>query len=299
MNGGRGPIRIRFWGVRGSHPVCGPSTSEVGGNTSCVEVEVAGRTVIFDAGTGIIPLGRDLLSRSQSRLAHIFLSHVHHDHIGGFYFFEPSYSEEWRCFVYGYGTGRDGLTRVLNSAMRPPYFPITMRELPAQLSIRTLGTSAQVVLTEPKPAVLRPRAAVPADAPVVAARHIRAHPKPGVTLYRVSLEGRTVVYASDVEAAKGAHAEIASFARGADVLIHDAHWVEEEYSARQYGKVGWGHSTVQMAASVAKAAAVGELILFHHAPTRSDAEVARMEREARSIFPLTRAAREGMELQLR
>ena len=86
-------LNVRFWGVRGSYPTPGPTTVRYGGNTPCVEVEAGGHTIILDAGTGIIALGRDLLRRSRERAqpveAVLLLSHLHHDHTQGFPFFAP------------------------------------------------------------------------------------------------------------------------------------------------------------------------------------------------------------------
>src|SRR5512141_1685542 len=56
---------VKFWGVRGSHPAPGPQTVHYGGNTACVEVRVGGHVVILDAGTGIIPLGRELAAHNR------------------------------------------------------------------------------------------------------------------------------------------------------------------------------------------------------------------------------------------
>src|SRR5262245_49808158 len=94
-------LRIRFWGVRGSFPVPGPRTAKIGGNSSCVEVETKTHTVILDAGTGIIALGEALGKRLPRPPLHIFLSHMHHDHIEGLRFFQPFYQPGWECNVYG------------------------------------------------------------------------------------------------------------------------------------------------------------------------------------------------------
>jgi phosphoribosyl 1,2-cyclic phosphodiesterase len=283
-------LRIRFWGVRGSYPVPGPSTIGVGGNSSCVEVSTGGDTLVFDAGTGLIGLGQDLLRRAgdgavRGRSVHIFLSHTHHDHIEGLRFFLPVYSPGWKCHVYGGGNGPNTLERVLAGVMRPRLFPVSLAELPNRLFIRTLGADERI----------RFRASPRVE---VRAHHSHAHPKVGVMLYRVSCGGRSVVYATDVEAARGGHEDVAAFARGADVLIHDAQYTDAEYFRQDFHKIGWGHSTVHMAAEVARAAGVGQLILYHHDPGHDDAEVRRIERSARTIFPRTLAAIEGLELRL-
>ncbi len=107
------------------------------------------------------------------------------------------------------------------------------------------------------------------------------------------------MYATDIEVAKGGHRDVVDFARGADVLIHDAQYTEDEYFGGQLNKSGWGHSTVRQAAEVAREAGVGQLLLYHHDPSHDDAFVGRLERLARRIFPRSRATREGMTVALR
>ena len=96
-------MRIRFWGVRGSIPVPGPSTVRVGGNTPCVEVETEKRqVVILDAGTGIRLLGLDLAARRGGRLMAVLLfSHTHWDHIQGLPFFSPARLRHNRLVILG------------------------------------------------------------------------------------------------------------------------------------------------------------------------------------------------------
>jgi phosphoribosyl 1,2-cyclic phosphodiesterase len=281
-----GALRIRFWGVRGSYPTPGPSTLEVGGNSSCVEIAADEHTLVFDAGTGLIGLGRELVQRPGPPLVHIFLSHLHHDHIEGLRFFAPLYSPEWSCHLYGAASGApETLERLLAQTMTPRLFPVSLAQLPAQLTIHNL-----------KP---REHLRFPGSPPTeVLAQYSRAHPKVGVTMYRITRGGRSVVYATDVESPKGGFDDVVALARGADILIHDAQYTDEEYHGGHLNKAGWGHSTVQMAAVAARAAEVGQLILYHHDPEHDDAEIRQLERLAKAIFPHTRAACEGLELRL-
>jgi phosphoribosyl 1,2-cyclic phosphodiesterase len=278
-------MRIRFWGVRGSHPMPGPSTVQIGGNSSCVEVEAGSHILAFDAGSGLIELGRDLLSRSGKRTLHVLLSHTHHDHIEGLRFCEPLYQKGWECRLYGSPHGRQTLERILRGAMEPRYFPVSLDELSARLTVRDVAHGERLRLSG-SPSVS------------VDVFHSRAHPKYGVVFYRVRHLGKSVVYATDVEAPKGGHADVVGFARGADVLIHDAQYTDEEYYGGHINKAGWGHSTVRMAAEAAREAGVGRLLLFHHDPSHDDRLVRQLEREARKIFPASQAAHEGLELTL-
>lgn len=88
------------------------------------------------------------------------------------------------------------------------------------------------------------------------------------------------------------------FVRGADLLIHDAQYLTSEYLARRDSRKGWGHSTLEAAALVARKAEVQRLVLFHHDPTHDDPMMEKMEREAQRLFPPTVAAYEGMRVHL-
>src|ERR1044071_7936597 len=104
--------RLKFRGVRGSYPTVDRASSKIGGNTSCVEVQVDARRLIFDAGTGIIPLGKELCNGTASpAAAYIFLSHTHIDHVMGLCFFEPLLTAKARTFILGPGRTHGALTR--------------------------------------------------------------------------------------------------------------------------------------------------------------------------------------------
>lgn len=276
---------IRFWGVRGSHPVPGPRTAKTGGNSSCVEVSAGGRTVVFDAGTGIIALGHELLARGGRREVDIFLSHLHHDHIEGLRFFKPFYRQQWRCRLYGPATGEPNLEEHLAQTMHGRFFPVEMHELQAKIAVQRLAVGSRIALGG------RPRV-------VVEVGHTGAHPRHGSHLFRLTCGGRSVVYATDVEAPLGGFEDVVRFAHGADVLIHDAQYTEDEYFRPVDNRRGWGHSTVRMAAETAAAAGVGRLVLYHHDPCRTDVQIPALERLARRIFPQVTVAREGLTLHV-
>jgi ribonuclease BN (tRNA processing enzyme) len=257
----------------------------IGGNSSCVEVNTGDHTLVFDAGTGIIGLGRDLLRRPGKPEVHIFLSHLHHDHIEGLRHFAPAHCEDWHCHLYGPGSAAGSLERTLQQTMDTRVFPVAFAELAADVSMRTLGKQETVRLAGSK-------------AVAVEARFSKAHPKVGVLLYRIEYAGHSIVYATDVEAPKGGHADVVDLARGADLLICDSQYTDAEYFEDERNKAGWGHSTVRMAAEIARDAAVGQLLLYHHDPTHNDKQVRSLERLARGVFRNSQAAYEGLELKL-
>lgn len=270
---------VRFWGVRGSIASPGPETSEVGGNTSAVEVVCGSTRLCLDAGTGLRALGQSMLRARSSgeRLdLTLLLSHYHWDHIQGLPFYAPLYAEEAGLTVIGGSSGIMGVREALEHQMKPPVFPVRFDDV-----------GARIVTREALPG----RAFDVGEATVRTARG--NHPG-GVVAYRIEHEGVSVVYATDTEHDGTVDPSLRALAEGADVLIYDAQYTPEEYPRKR----GWGHSTYLEGIALAHAAGVRDLILFHHDPTRSDRAVAAVEREARALFPRTQAAREGLCLEL-
>lgn len=302
---------VKFWGVRGSHPVPGPQTVRFGGNTPCVQVQAGGHSIILDAGTGIIALGAELARQARSSgkgvEATLLFSHVHHDHIHGFPFFAPAYQASTRLHIFGPDLFELELGGVLARSMNPPFFPVSLRELSASKSIHSLQETQVVLLGHPEGSpLLRPAlpasmtAGEPGDLVRIRILRSSAHPG-GVLIYRIEWRGRSVVYATDTEGYANIDRRLAEFARGADLLIHDAQYTDEHYLGLQPGfpaTQGWGHSTVAMACDLARAAGVGRLALFHFEPRYDDAAVARLEASARSRFEAAFAAREGLSFDL-
>ncbi len=140
MAPGRNDFRVRFWGVRGSYPTTGPGTRDIGGDTACVEVNVGGQRLIFDAGTGIIPLGKEICRRAATApLAYVFLSHTHIDHLLGLYFFAPLLTAGARSFIYGPGRSNGALWRTLQQLTHSNLFPVTFDELKGKTEVHSLA----------------------------------------------------------------------------------------------------------------------------------------------------------------
>jgi phosphoribosyl 1,2-cyclic phosphodiesterase len=276
-------FRVTFWGVRGSVPSPGPSTVEIGGNTSCVEVRVANQIVIFDGGTGLRLLGEKLLAEGPIT-AHIFFSHVHWDHIQGFPFFTPAFIKGNSFHLYGGKNVSRTLEETLAGQMDFPNFPVTLREMGSTMSFRDLHENEEVLL---------------ADGRVRIYGVSGNHPN-GVFAYRVEHAGRTLVYATDTEHYAVHDPNIVQLARNSDVFIYDSQYTPEEYSGEggRRPKVGWGHSTMIEGAQISKLANVGRYVLFHHDPTQSDQAVRDKERRARAVYPDSVAACEGLEIDL-
>jgi phosphoribosyl 1,2-cyclic phosphodiesterase len=272
---------VRFWGVRGSLPSPGQETAVVGGNTPCVEIVGGDTRLVLDAGSGLRALGDARMAEGRFRRTDLLLSHVHWDHVMGLPFYTPIYVPGSEVHIASGPLGAP-LRELLHRQMSAPMFPVDLEAIGSTLTTRELDPSAVHAFGELSVRLLRV-----------------AHPDPCFA-FRIEHRGRVVVYATDVEHETVPAAELVAFVRDADLLIYDAQFTPDEYEGRTGpSRRGWGHSTYEAGASLARAADVRTLALFHHDPRRTDEGVAELSRLARALFPATIVAREGLSVSLR
>lgn len=284
----------------------GPTTTEFGGNTTCLEIRAGDHLIIVDAGTGIIGLGRKLIQEYQTIgqpiTATLLFTHTHGDHTQGFPFFAPAMLPSSILYMFGPRMLHDDLEDVLARAMLPSVFPIELEDLASMRVISNIGPGEKILLEDPAapPQVCALSRDCPATSPAVEIRALQshAHPKGGVLIYKFMFQGKQMVFATDTEDYRGTQTVLVRFAKGVDLLIHDAQYTWEDYVSGHPPKQGWGHSTWEMAAEVATAAQVKQLVLTHHEPLHDDDFLREIERQAQQVFPACLVAREGMTISI-
>jgi phosphoribosyl 1,2-cyclic phosphodiesterase/ActR/RegA family two-component response regulator len=297
--------RIKFWGVRGSIPVPGPTTIGYGGNTTCVEVRTNGNIIILDAGSGIRELGLALNQEFGNAPLNLtlLLTHTHWDHIQGLPFFLPAYQAKNTIEVFGYQGARAGLATILAAQMELPFFPVSWKNLPGTIKVRELKKMEFTV----------------GDVRV----HARFLNHPGVCAgYRLFTKEGSIAFLPDNEPFEplklklaerdGIHAQraraqaavqrsqLVEFLKGTDVLILDTQYTDEKYQEH----IGWGHGALSRVVSLALEARAKKLFLFHHDPSHDDRQIDEMLERARLLVVESGrnlevdAAREGAEIWL-
>lgn len=276
---------VKIWGDRGSMPTPGPDTVIFGGNTSCIEVRCGDRLIIIDAGSGVRQLGDKLMREDIKKgpiSADIFITHTHWDHIMGFPMFTPIYVPGTELRIRGpISYEDDSLEKVIGTQLSYRYWPVRQEELSAKITYEQIKETTIDL----------------GDGIFVTTKYLN-HPILCLG-YRIEYRGIAFVTVYDNEpfcnvfptdpadpsydeeaaregeiAAREENEKILRFCQGANLLIHDTQYTAKEYVA---GKAGWGHSSYEYAINVAHKARVKHLVLFHHDPNRTDAELQELE----------------------
>jgi ribonuclease BN (tRNA processing enzyme) len=207
--------------------------------------------LILDAGSGIRRLGNRLMDEGQSDII-IMFTHAHWDHLMGFPFFKPIYSKKTCLGLYGCPYNTCSVRNMISRIMEPPHFPVHYEEIKAHITYEetcgeNFSLNGMTVSTIPL-----------------------SHPNQGVG-YKMEEDGKSFVFLTDNELTyrhpgSVGYNDYLAFSRGADLLIHDAEYDEQDYRIT----AGWGHSVYTDTLRLAIDAGVKALGLFHHNQERTD-----------------------------
>jgi phosphoribosyl 1,2-cyclic phosphodiesterase len=243
-----------------------------GGNTTCFEIQDASddpdEYILFDAGTGIRDFGNAYMAAGKAgnkSTFHIFMSHVHWDHIQGFPFFVPAYIPGNKIIFHGH---HQSIESSFRQQMEPPCFPVPMGFMKAafEFDIRPPGT--------------------PFD---IAGFHITTieQKHPGISYgYRCEKDGKIVVISTDSEHKDDVNDDdypFLDFYRDADVVVFDAQYT---FADAGLAKEDWGHSSNLVAVELCSHARVKTLCMVHHEPTASDDALEAIQADTRRYAQL-------------
>lgn len=272
-------MKIKFYGTRGSIPICERDFLEFGGNTTSIKItRDNGLISILDAGSGIRNLGKGLKIKGiQQHQLFIGFSHFHWDHIQGFPFFAPAYNPNMVINILAMGKDREisSLKGIFKGQMKAQYFPVPLESMGAKFNflqmdrnkLKINGGLVQVIKQN--------------------------HPG-GSYGYCLEDNDKKLVICTDIEHGDSVLPEMVEFCKNADLLVHEAQYTNEELESHR----GWGHSSYEQAMEVAERAGVKKLAITHHDPEHNDSFLAKIEEECQKRFPNCVLARENMEIIL-
>jgi ribonuclease BN (tRNA processing enzyme) len=256
-------MKINLWGVRGSIQTSGPDTKNYGSRTSCAFVSEEDNVLILDAGSGIQQFNS--IKFPQKRID-ILLTHLHMDHILGLGFFSPFFDPTMEAHIWGPKIKSETLRSRLSRYLSPPLFPVLLRDLPCKLIFHEIGNT-DFEINNFK----------------ITSNYV-IHPGPTVG-FRVTGRNSVFTYIPDHEPALGYYGMIKdpkwisgyNLASDTDLLYHDGQYTAEEYKSKK----GWGHSSIDDALLFASIARVKNLIIAHHDPSHSDAQLSQIFKDIR------------------
>jgi len=294
-------MRIKIWGARGSLPspltpsaleahlravllefaeTGGKRRSDVesflaqlprhkfggyGGNTPCVEVQSDGHQVIIDGGSGIRPLGYEMLAGLCGKgkgEVHILFTHFHWDHLIGLPFFTPIFIPGNKIHVYAV---QADLPDVFKTVFRKPYFPVQLEQLGAQIIYHQLD----------------PRKAFSLGGMQITPYQLD-HPDP-CWGYKFEKNGKSFAHCVDTECTRVSPEQLGPdlpLYQNVDLMIFDAQYTLME----TIEKVNWGHAAASLGIDIAIREKVKRVLFMHHDPASSMEKVAAAESQARRYY---------------
>ncbi|BAZ28050.1 hypothetical protein NIES4074_04810 [Cylindrospermum sp. NIES-4074] len=274
-----GEFLVQFWGVRGLIPTPNSNTNRYGGNTPCVEVNVAGKRLIFDGGTGLRILGKTWQQAQQPLEAHLFFTNCQSNRIQGFPFFAPAFMAENRFHIYGTAASNGAsIKQCLCDQMLQPHFPYPLQVMQSELQFYNLTLGKEVKLD---------------DVTITTALVNQTQRSAG---YRVSWQDYSVAYVTDLynNGELLERERILQIIQGADLLIANATYTPPTAHNHESADLLW-----QTAVDLADTAGVRQLVLSHHHPDDHDDFLDHVQSEVKTVFPKALLAHEGMILTVK
>ena len=261
-------MKLITHGCRGSIPNPSKEMLKYGGNTTCFELSMDDFQVFFDTGSGF---QNAVLDDNKQKI--IVFSHFHHDHLQGLAFNKYLITAEKKTFICSALVNAEKLNKIIRRYFSGDFFPLDLFENLDNVTFSNFTDVQTMVSGEFKIETIKLN-----------------HPG-GSYGYSVTRNNKKCVFLCDNEFTTSQADELKIFAENADMVIWDGMFTEEELRV----KTGWGHSSIQQGIDFFSSLNCGEIIISHHAPYRTDAELDTIEESLPTGIHL---AKDGQVLKL-
>ena len=261
-------MKLKTHGCRGSIPNPSKEMLRYGGNTTCFELNMDDFQVFFDTGSGF----QNAVLDNNKKIIIVF-SHFHHDHLQGLAFNKYLITAEKKTFICSALVNAEKLNKIIRRYFSGDFFPLDLFENLDNVTFSNFTDVQTMVSGEFKIETIKLN-----------------HPG-GSYGYSVTRNNKKCVFLCDNEFTTSQADELKIFAENADMVIWDGMFTEEELRV----KTGWGHSSIQQGIDFFSSLNCGEIIISHHAPYRTDAELDIIEESLPTGIHL---AKDGQVLKL-
>ncbi|MEM9923501.1 MAG: MBL fold metallo-hydrolase [Cyanobacteria bacterium P01_D01_bin.50] len=270
---------VKFWGVRGLIPTPGKETNLYGGNTACVEMQIGGKNLIFDGGTGLRMLGQSWLQQQQKLVTHLFFTNAQTNRIQGFPFFAPAFAPQNCLHIYGTAASNGAsIKQSLCDQMLLPHFPYPLQVMQSQLQFYNLTPDKMVAID---------------DVTVEMALINNIQKSIG---YRVTWKEYSVAYITDLQSKieELDQDSIIKLTQGVDLLIANPSYLTSNFRDSQIPI----DSYWEIAVDLARKMSVKQLVFSNHHPNDNDDFLDGVQVELKSDFERALLAHESMVIYI-
>ena len=286
-------MKVKFFGTRGSIPICNPLSMRYGGNTTCLRVMSdcipEGWALVIDTGSGYMPLSLELLKEKIMNVAIIY-THWHHDHTQGLFLAAHTFITSAKARVWGPKENSTGPKEIFSDVMRSPVFPVDFRRVAHRFEMNPLMSIGTEVLVVHKlggfclmpihkyrdccynsKQVHLENGSYPVNDCLVIFMYKTDHPEYSISYrFQEKPTDRSFVFLTDHENTASLSSDLLTHVKGADLLVQDSQYSEQIYRGRTGG---YGHGTPEYCAELMCAANAKRLGLTHHDPSSTDEDV--------------------------
>jgi len=295
-------MKIKTYGTRGSIPISNKESIIHGGNTTCIRVFDEcipdNMVVIIDAGSGFLPLAKDIIAEGNKTEVLILFTHYHMDHTMGLFLSPITFMKDYNITIVGPLENGKGAIEMMENMMVSPYFPVDIRQVKSHFNYNGINTPNDAVIIINKEGfaivdvdhyelLLKDNGFAPigkkmyplSQCFVIKMARTNHREKTFTFSFKNNITNKKFVFLTDHENCINTPGKLKEHLKDADLAVMDCQYSRNKYDN---GFSGYGHSTPDYVVSLAEACNIKKIGLTHHDPDSTDEDINNILSEAKS-----------------